>query len=746
MAYIKNNWVDREGTTRYFETVDNDGALIFTPDYAQVTEMGTPVNADNMNHIEEGIEAGSFTKFDLNTTYAKDDLVTAIVDNELKVYKSLQDNNNGNVLTDSSFWEEVEFAGGGGGTYAMFDPVMKDHVLTYEESKGLELQGTYVYKNAVAGSRYGYPDFYAKCLEEKSQATASTYTLDGLTATIYTHANGHQYYDIADKTAIDTWYNTYGIAWNYGVDTANERIFLPRNDYFFQLTGDTSKVNDYVSAGLPNITGTVGVFDITDNKFTGAFAKQGATAGNHGIAANNGRSSGTATFDASRSSSTYGNSTTVQPPSSKKLLYICVGNTQSDTSWIDVVTQVEEGTKDINDAVVDGLARLNVVDALKTTQITNCITEIPQRIKLELNNGTLTLKAGSKVIVPNGSGVFNELEITSDITCTSTADRNCFYFINSNKTIERFPISMCYSGATAPTGSQYMMWYDTTNNVVKKTSNTGATWTTGISLPFGVFTETTTGITSIDQVFNGFGYIGSTVWVDKGVKGLIPNGRNEDGTLKNVEVVTSQIKTYTYPSTWTADSYLTLNSSGAFNQFRADWVHESEEPPTSSTSMFWFRPSANKLYYTTNSGSTWAEHKTIFPVRVTNTKGVLSNFQPKQPFRAVDYNDYINTPHITEPYVSGTSWYRVYSDGWCEQGGFISSVTANSLNSATITFLKPFKNTNYFVSLEEVKNNNTSNETATGGHAVYTKNTNSMVIATFSWTNGRLWEAKGYIA
>ena len=112
MAYVKNNWVDREGTTRYFETVDSDGAKIFTPDYTQVTEMGTPVNADNMNHIEEGIEAGSFTKYNSMTTYSKDDLVTAIVENELKVYKSLQDNNNGFNLTDSTYWEEVEFAGG----------------------------------------------------------------------------------------------------------------------------------------------------------------------------------------------------------------------------------------------------------------------------------------------------------------------------------------------------------------------------------------------------------------------------------------------------------------------------------------------------------------------------------------------------------------------------------------------------------------------------------------------------------
>ena len=55
MAYVKNTWVDREGQTRYHETIDDDGALIFTPDYEKVTEIGTPVNADNMNHIEDGI-------------------------------------------------------------------------------------------------------------------------------------------------------------------------------------------------------------------------------------------------------------------------------------------------------------------------------------------------------------------------------------------------------------------------------------------------------------------------------------------------------------------------------------------------------------------------------------------------------------------------------------------------------------------------------------------------------------------
>ena len=55
MAYIKTNWVDQEGQVRYTETED-DGYKIFTPNFEEVTELGTPVDAVHLNHIEEGIE------------------------------------------------------------------------------------------------------------------------------------------------------------------------------------------------------------------------------------------------------------------------------------------------------------------------------------------------------------------------------------------------------------------------------------------------------------------------------------------------------------------------------------------------------------------------------------------------------------------------------------------------------------------------------------------------------------------
>jgi len=617
MAYTPNIWVDREGTTRYFETVDNDGALIFTPDYTQVTEMGTPVNADNMNHIEEGIAAGSFTKYKSTTTYVKDDLVTAIVDNELKVYKSLQDNNNANALTNTNFWEEVEFAGGGGGTYAMFDPVIKDHVLTYEETKGLALQGTYVYKTAIAGSRYGYPDFYAKCLEEKSQATATSTTLGETAITLYIHANGHTYYDIAQKSIVDTFYNSTGIAWFYGIDTANERVFLPRNDYFFQLTGDASEINEYVSAGLPNITGYL---DGTAYAGSGAFSDAGwnANGGHDGDTRN-------MNFDASLCSPIYGNSNTVQPPASKKLLYICVGNTESDTSWIDVVTQVEGGVKDLEDKTNEGLSALaNASNALRTTQITNCLLEVPQNIKLELANGVLTLKAGSTVIVPNGVGVFDEVVIDTDKTLTNsfsgTYDDIAVAVRIENGILigDVMSVRWC-SGATdtlsSLSGTHF--WYDTTNNVVKIMSGTTQTGTASfpICLMGNVGGE---GFKTINQVFNGIGYIGSHIWVDKGVKALAPNERNADETLNNYEITTQKVTVFT--RSLNGDIPLWLYSTGGLG-LSAGIAYDEKR---------------NVIYVKADKNNT----SICCQIAMTNlTNGVVNSLQPKLPFRAVDYND-----------------------------------------------------------------------------------------------------------
>lgn len=276
---------------------------------------------------------------EMTTTYDDKAVVGKFIENRFKLYRSLVNDNTGHEVTETEYWEEVALGGGSG--FNLFDTKISDHILEGNEALGWALQGTYVYKEAIAGSRFGYANFYNKCLAEKENSTATETTLGDNAITMYVNANGHKFYDIADKDVVDTWYNTYGIADFYGVDTENERIFLPRNDYFVQLTGDTSKVNKTIEAGLPNITGVVssdmgsgadGAFNWTS---TGANKTGGPTA------------FGKTTFDASRSNDIYGNSDTVQPPSILKLLYYCVGNTKVESA----VSNVTEITTSENDTL-----------------------------------------------------------------------------------------------------------------------------------------------------------------------------------------------------------------------------------------------------------------------------------------------------------------------------------------------------------------------------------------------------------
>ena len=84
-----------------------------------------------------------------------------------------------------------------------------------------------------------------------------------------------------------------------------------------------------------------------------------------------------------------------------------------------------------------------------------------------------------------------------------------------------------------------------------------------------------------------------------------------------------------------------------------------------------------------------------------------------------------------ENYINGTSWYRVYSDNWCEQGGAFSGTS--------ITFIKPFINTNY--SFTGVSVNTSQNGAA---NTITNIKTTGITYYTMSNSGGR-WRAEGYI-
>ena len=181
------------------------------------------------------------------------------------------------------------------------------------------------------------------------------------------------------------------------------------------------------------------------------------------------------------------------------------------------------------------------------------ITNIPQDIKLELNNGTLTLKAGSKVCVPNGVGVFNTITIENDITVTTAGGSNSditamlIYDTTSNTVRANVEITRCLSGATEPSNADCWFYNTSTNKIGYWNHSTSTYARTPSSFPLAIVKRSADKkITSIDQVFNGFGYIGSSLFVLPGVEGFYPNGK--DG-FKNVFTTIKLNRVLIYTST-----------------------------------------------------------------------------------------------------------------------------------------------------------------------------------------------------
>ena len=291
------------------------------------------------------------------------------------------------------------------------------------------------------------------------------------------------------------------------------------------------------------------------------------------------------------------------------------------------------------------LRRIDGINNYKT----NCITEIPQDIKLELVNGVLTLKAGSNIYIPNGfkeDGVtknFMKVEIEEDSIYTKVWQGNTsgVLYINIDGTIQFMGIDRLWSGDSEPrVVSLSNLWYDTTNNVMKKTFTSGNEWASDFdSFPIAIITLTydsashTNTIVSIDQVFNGFGYIGNTIFALPGVKGLIPNGRNEDGSLNNIEYSQEDVWVYTLGEV-SNTMYTFLGKD--VDDYNPYFIQDSQP----NEKGMWFDTLNNYIKRSTDNGKTWEIRKDFYIGSREVVYGKIISFTPNRVFKEVDQNDF----------------------------------------------------------------------------------------------------------
>lgn len=209
---------------------------------------------------------------------------------------------------------ELDAGGGGGSSYHpdLFDVKWADHIcndVQWLRADTFSWQSGAVYQAA-----------YQHLEDDIDGKTLQSETIAGITIQFYLADDGHKICPASEESNVASIYSATGVAWYYIIDTANTRFKLPRTQFAF--TGIRSDVGAFVEAGLPNITGTFNQSAYSNIVATGAFG----TTSKSGKCSSGSDSKPTGTFDASRCSSIYGNSDTVQPKATEMYLYFYVGN------------------------------------------------------------------------------------------------------------------------------------------------------------------------------------------------------------------------------------------------------------------------------------------------------------------------------------------------------------------------------------------------------------------------------------
>ena len=409
---------------------------------------------------------------------------------------------------------------------------------------------------------------------------------------------------------------------------------MPRNNYFEQTTGEISEVGRGVTAGLPNITGWT---NGEETDAGGAFYHEKALTGG----CNNGSNKyEKINFDASRSSSIYGNSDTVQPNAVKKLLYICVGNTETVSSITDVVdvTTAENDTTPLFTGMYFDFTPNNV-SWLKAGVQAN-------------SGGIYTTCYNELVNVLNGEIKYGDLKVVDTADMIDGVDYSEYWKVNQD--------DMTFTTPTA----------------ISNKALSGAVKGNGMTL----------GLT------NGSEYGGLRL-------GTTNNTALIDTSLYGTQVGTSE----------STSSSLTRDIS----------IGVTTDPTKSGIIA---EQSTAQLYFKVANA--------VQNLELLNAGEVMEAVADK--ISRQDCKAYIQ-----ETYQNGTSWYRVYSDGWCEQGG-------NFQNATKISYIKQFKDINYILSVNPHWNNNNAVYWCDLGYA---KTTTDFSIK--QQTNTALtydWQASGYIA
>lgn len=301
----------KTGTPVYSTSLSTLQSTAYTEGWSEALLNDKAPYMEEMNAVQYGLSyqiayllQEGIPTYDANTNYSDTSIVKSIESGKLYFYRSLSDNNSGHALDNTTYWEKINISDTRNIGEIVQSPIpLTDAGLHLLDGSLLSGSGSYgSFVTYIAGLYTATPTANYFCTEAQWQDSVST----------------------------------YGVCGKFVYDSVNNTVRLPKITGFVEGANGVSSIGDLTEAGLPNITGKMGGNTVwTSYTPSGVFYYNGSTGSN---AAGNSGGGGEQVqyFDASRSSSIYGNSSTVQPQSVKVLYYIVVATSTKTAIQVDI--------------------------------------------------------------------------------------------------------------------------------------------------------------------------------------------------------------------------------------------------------------------------------------------------------------------------------------------------------------------------------------------------------------------------
>lgn len=328
--------------------------------------------------MQEGI-----AEWDTNTTYYKGALVKAIQsDGSFILYASLVDNNQGNLVTDTTKWvitntstnfhngipnwrDDVIYSKGdwvkedSGNSYAIFESIVDNNLdnPTTDTSKwlirpfnsGLPLftpmwfDAEVEMTNFLNANSFSWNDgsvyisAYEHLVDDIDGKSSSVETIGSYTITYYQADDGHKIVLADQEATVLNIYNESGVAWYYILDTTNTRFKLPReNPAREELIQVVRAKGNGITLGLTDGTNNYG-FSCSQNNSSSVLYDGGyGTNVGSNVSGNLSRVSMGITTDSTKSGIISDMTESTSVYKGKKYLYFYVGNDVRNETQIDV--------------------------------------------------------------------------------------------------------------------------------------------------------------------------------------------------------------------------------------------------------------------------------------------------------------------------------------------------------------------------------------------------------------------------